>query len=72
MEPDDRAVREVHAAWINAVNADDLARLLPLMADDAVFLNQANRRSARRTSPPTSRPPTSRFGSGAAASWRRS
>jgi len=39
MEPDDRAVREVHAAWINAVNAGDLARLLPLMANDAVFLN---------------------------------
>ena len=38
MEPDDRAVRELHSAWIDAVNAGDLARLLPLMADDVVFL----------------------------------
>ena len=39
MEPDERAVREVHATWIDAVNAGDLARLLKLMADDVVFLN---------------------------------
>jgi len=39
MEPDERAVREVHATWIAAVNAGDLARLLQLMADDVVFLN---------------------------------
>ena len=36
---DEWAVREVHADWIDAVNAGDLARLLDLMADDAVFLN---------------------------------
>jgi uncharacterized protein (TIGR02246 family) len=39
MEPDERAVREVHATWVAAVNAGDLARLLKLMADDVVFLN---------------------------------
>ena len=39
MEPDERAIREVHATWIDAVNAGDLVRLLSLMADDAVFLN---------------------------------
>jgi uncharacterized protein (TIGR02246 family) len=35
----ERAIREVHSAWIAAVNAGDLPRLLTLMADDAVFLN---------------------------------
>jgi uncharacterized protein (TIGR02246 family) len=39
MGPDERAVRNVHATWIDAVNAGDLARLLTLMADDVVFLN---------------------------------
>jgi uncharacterized protein (TIGR02246 family) len=39
MGADERAIREVHAAWIDAVNAGDLVRLLGLMADDAVFLN---------------------------------
>ncbi|MFO0808877.1 MAG: SgcJ/EcaC family oxidoreductase [Gemmataceae bacterium] len=39
MGPDDRAIRELHSTWIDAVNAGDLARLLPLMADDVVFLN---------------------------------
>lgn len=39
MGPDERAIREVHSTWINAVNAGDLVRLLPLMADDVVFLN---------------------------------
>jgi uncharacterized protein (TIGR02246 family) len=39
MESDERAVRAVHAAWIDAVNAGDLARLLTLMANDVVFLN---------------------------------
>jgi uncharacterized protein (TIGR02246 family) len=37
--PDERAIREVHSTWIDAVNAGDLVRLLPLMADDVVFLN---------------------------------
>jgi uncharacterized protein (TIGR02246 family) len=39
MGPDERAIREVHSAWIDAVNTGDLARLLDLMADDVVFLN---------------------------------
>src|SRR5206468_461672 len=39
MESDERAIREVHSTWIDAVNAGDLDRLLRLMADDVVFLN---------------------------------
>jgi uncharacterized protein (TIGR02246 family) len=39
MGSDERAIREMHTAWIDAVNAGDLARLLSLMADDVVFLN---------------------------------
>lgn len=39
MGSDERAIREVHGAWIDAVNAGDLVRLLGLMADDAVFLS---------------------------------
>ena len=39
MGPDERAIREVHSTWIDAVNAGDLVRLLALMADDVVFLN---------------------------------
>src|SRR6478609_10527469 len=39
MGSDERAIREVHSTWIDAVNAGDLARLLSLMSDDVVFLN---------------------------------
>ena len=39
MGHDERAIREVQSAWIDAVNAGDLVRLLTLMADDVVFLN---------------------------------
>src|SRR5438067_10195413 len=39
MGTDERRIHEVHATWINAVNAGDLVCLLALMADDAVFLN---------------------------------
>jgi uncharacterized protein (TIGR02246 family) len=39
MGSDERAIREVHTTWIDAVNAGDLALLLTLMADDVVFLN---------------------------------
>ena len=35
----ERAIREVHSTWIDAVNAGDLVCLLSLMADDVVFLN---------------------------------
>ena len=39
MGSDERAIREVHTTWIDAVNAGDVVRLLSLMADDVVFLN---------------------------------
>ena len=39
MGTNEQAIREAHSAWITAVNAGDLVRLLTLMADDAVFLN---------------------------------
>ena len=39
MRTDERVIRDLHSTWIDAVNAGDLARLLPLMADDVVFLN---------------------------------
>ena len=39
LRPDERAIREVHSTWIEAVNAGDLVSLLSLMADDVVFLN---------------------------------
>lgn len=39
MTPDEQALRELHAAWMDAVNAGDLARLLPLMTADAVLVS---------------------------------
>ena len=39
MGPDERAIREAHSTWIDAVNAGDLVCLLSFMADDVVFLN---------------------------------
>lgn len=39
MHPDESAIRALHDTWMDAVNAGDLARLLPLMADDVVFLS---------------------------------
>ena len=39
MGSDERAIRELHSTWIDAVNAGDLVRLLTLMADDVVFLS---------------------------------
>ena len=39
MKSDEQAVRELHATWIDAVNAGDLVRLLTLISDDVVFLN---------------------------------
>jgi uncharacterized protein (TIGR02246 family) len=39
MGSDERAIRELHASWIDAVNAGDLARLLAMMADDVVFMS---------------------------------
>ena len=39
MGSDERAIREVHATWIDGVNTGDVDCLLGLMADDVVFLN---------------------------------
>ncbi len=39
METDERAIRELQATWIDAVNAGDHVCLLSLMADDVVFIN---------------------------------
>jgi uncharacterized protein (TIGR02246 family) len=39
MEPDERAIRQAHSTWIDAVNAGDLACLFSLMADDVMFLS---------------------------------
>jgi len=39
MGSDERAIREAHTAWIEAINAGDLERLLTLMTNDVVFLN---------------------------------
>jgi uncharacterized protein (TIGR02246 family) len=52
MSPDERAIRELHAAWIAAVNAGDLVRLLSLMAVDAVFLNPGQAPTGRDGFPP--------------------
>lgn len=47
MGPDEREIHEVHSTWIDAVNAGNLVRLLTLMADDVVFLNQGQAPSGR-------------------------
>lgn len=39
MTLDEQAIRAVHATWIAAVNAGDLAELQELMTPDAVFMN---------------------------------
>jgi uncharacterized protein (TIGR02246 family) len=52
MESDERSIREVHATWIDAVNVGDLVRLLSLMTDDIVFLNQGGAPFGRDGFPP--------------------
>ncbi len=47
MERDEQAVRALHDAWIGAVNAGDLTRLLDLMTEDAVFLTPGQAPSGR-------------------------
>lgn len=47
MGPDERAIREVHSTWIDAVNAGDLVCLLSLMADDVVFVSPGQVPSGR-------------------------
>ncbi len=39
MSPEETAVREAHARFIDAVNAADLECVLGLMAEDAVFIH---------------------------------
>ncbi|MEO7965891.1 MAG: SgcJ/EcaC family oxidoreductase [Gemmatimonadaceae bacterium] len=39
MDLDQQAIRELHATWIDAVNAGDLVSLLAMMTVDVVFLN---------------------------------
>src|SRR3569623_1251370 len=39
MGADEREIRELHSAWIKAVNAGDLVRLLAWMTDDVVLLS---------------------------------
>jgi uncharacterized protein (TIGR02246 family) len=51
MQSDERAIRELHTTWIDAVNAGDLARLLTLMADDVVFLNPGQTLLGRKEFP---------------------
>jgi uncharacterized protein (TIGR02246 family) len=38
MGAEEQQIRDAHSTWIHAVNAGDLACLLTLMTDDAVFL----------------------------------
>lgn len=38
MSTDEQALRELHVTWMDAVNAGDVARLLPLMTDDVVLM----------------------------------
>ena len=52
MGSDERAIRDVHTTWIDAVNAGDLVRLLTLMADDVVFLNPGRAPFGRDGFPP--------------------
>jgi len=39
MQADEQALRDHHAVWMAAVNAADVARLLPMMTEDVVLLN---------------------------------
>jgi len=38
MTPDERAIRDLVAAWMQATEAGDIATVLSLMADDAIFM----------------------------------
>jgi uncharacterized protein (TIGR02246 family) len=52
MESEERAIRELHSAWIDAVNTGDLVRLLSSMADDVMFLSPGEPPSGRDAFPP--------------------
>ena len=47
MNPDERALRQFHTAWIDAVNARDLETLFGMMADDVVFLHPGHKAFGR-------------------------
>jgi uncharacterized protein (TIGR02246 family) len=47
MGSDERAIRELHLTWIDAVNAGDLAALLSSMTDDVIFLGPGETPSGR-------------------------
>jgi uncharacterized protein (TIGR02246 family) len=47
MGSDERAIRELHSTWIDAVNAGDLVGLLSSMADDVIFLGPGEAPSGR-------------------------
>lgn len=47
MGSDERAIRDLHTAWIDAVKAGELECLLNLMADDVVFLSPGGAPCAR-------------------------
>src|SRR5262245_16497961 len=38
MSPDERAIRELVATWLEATKAGDTVKVLSLMADDVVFM----------------------------------
>ena len=38
MRSDEQAIREAHSTWIDAINAGDLAPLLPMTTDDVVLI----------------------------------
>jgi ketosteroid isomerase-like protein len=72
MGSDEREIREVHSTWISAVNTGDLVRLLTLMAEDLVSLNPGQAPSGRDGFSANFSAAHQRFGSVAAASWKRS
>ena len=51
MDSDEQAIRQVHATWIEAVNAGALDRLLALMTDDVMFLTPSQPPAGREEFP---------------------
>jgi uncharacterized protein (TIGR02246 family) len=47
MASDERAIRQLHLTWIDAVNTGDLVGLLRSMADDVMFLGPGETPSGR-------------------------
>ena len=72
MGKDEQAIRNLVATWMEATNAGDVARIVPLMADDVLFSDA--RRTALRGPMllwPASLLSHSSSGSIAQANWRR-